>query len=50
MSLDVEQAMYDQQAAAVAQIQGWAKDHGLTSINHHWFKGNRPVVADNLSL
>jgi RNase H-like domain found in reverse transcriptase/Integrase zinc binding domain/Reverse transcriptase (RNA-dependent DNA polymerase) len=50
MSLDVEQAVYDQQAAAVAQIQGWAKDHGLVSINHHWFKGNKPVVADNLSL
>jgi Integrase zinc binding domain len=50
MSLDVEQAVYDQQAAAAVQIQGWAKDHGLISINHHWFKGNKPVVADNLSL
>jgi RNase H-like domain found in reverse transcriptase/Integrase zinc binding domain len=50
MSLDVEQAVYDQQAAAVMQIQEWAKDHKLTSINHHWFKGNRPVVANNLSL
>jgi Integrase zinc binding domain len=50
MSLDVEQAVYDQQAAAVVQIQGWAKDHGLVSINHHWFKGNKLVVADNLLL
>jgi RNase H-like domain found in reverse transcriptase len=50
MSLDVEQAVYDQQGAAAAQIQEWAKDHGLTSINHHWFKGNKPVVADDLSL
>jgi RNase H-like domain found in reverse transcriptase/Reverse transcriptase (RNA-dependent DNA polymerase) len=29
MSLDVEQAVYDQQEAATVQIQGWAKDHGL---------------------
>jgi Integrase zinc binding domain len=50
VSLDVEQAVYDQQAAAMVQIQGWAKDHGLVSINHHWFKENKPVVADNLSL
>jgi RNase H-like domain found in reverse transcriptase len=50
MSLDVEQAVYDQQAVAAAQIQGWAKEHGLASINHHWFKGNKPVVANNLSL
>jgi Integrase zinc binding domain len=50
LSLDVEQAMYDQQATATAQVQEWAKDHGLTSINHHWFKGNKPVVVNNLSL
>jgi Integrase zinc binding domain len=50
MSLDVKQAVYDQQEAATVQIQGWAKDHGLVSVNHHWFKGNKPVVADNLSL
>jgi Integrase zinc binding domain len=50
VSLDVEQAVYDQQAVAAAQIQGWAEDHGLTSINHHWFKGNKPVVANNLLL
>jgi Integrase zinc binding domain len=48
--LDIKQAVYDQQEAAVAQIQGWAKDHGLVSVNHHWFKGSKPVVADNLSL
>jgi hypothetical protein len=50
MSLDVEQAVYDQQEAAMVQIQGWAKDHGLVSVNHHWFKGSKPVVANNLSL
>jgi Integrase zinc binding domain len=50
LSLDVEQAVYDQQTTAVTQIQGWAKDHNLTSINHHWFKGNKPVVADDLPL
>jgi hypothetical protein len=50
MSLDVEQAVYDQQGVAAAQIQGWAKDHGLVSVNHHWFKGSKPVVANNLSL
>jgi hypothetical protein len=49
-SLDIEQEVYDQQEAAASQIQQWAKDHGLVSINHHWFKGARPVVADNLSL
>jgi Integrase zinc binding domain len=50
MSLDIEQAVYDQQGVAAAQIQEWAKEHGLISINHHWFKGNKPVVADDLSL
>jgi hypothetical protein len=50
ISLDVEQAVYDQQEVAAAQIQGWAKDHGLVSVNHHWFKGSKPVVADDLSL
>jgi hypothetical protein len=49
-SLDVEQEVYDWQEAAAPQIQQWAKDHGLMSINHHWFKGARPVVADDLSL
>jgi hypothetical protein len=49
-SLDVEQEVYNQQEAAALQIQQWAKDHGLVSINHHWFKGVRPVVADNLLL
>jgi Integrase zinc binding domain len=49
-SLDIEQEVYDRQEAAAPQIQQWAKDHGLTSVNHHWFKGARPVVADNLSL
>jgi Integrase zinc binding domain len=49
-SLDIEQEVYDQQEAATLQIQQWAKDHGLVSVNHHWFKGARPVVADNLSL
>jgi Integrase zinc binding domain len=34
----------------MAQIQGWAKEHRLVSINHHWFKGNKPVVADDLPL
>jgi RNase H-like domain found in reverse transcriptase len=50
MSMDVKQAVYDQQEAAAVQIQGWAKDHGLVSVNHHWFKGNKPVVANDLSL
>jgi Integrase zinc binding domain len=50
VSLDIEQAVYDQQEAAAAQIQQWAKEHNLISFNHHWFKGNKPVVADNLSL
>jgi RNase H-like domain found in reverse transcriptase/Integrase zinc binding domain len=50
LSLDVEQAVYDQQTVAAAQIQGWAKDHNLISINNHWFKGNKPVVADDLPL
>jgi hypothetical protein len=50
VSLDIEQAVYDQQEAAAAQIQQWAKDHDLISVNHHWFKGGKPVVADNLSL
>jgi RNase H-like domain found in reverse transcriptase/Integrase zinc binding domain/Reverse transcriptase (RNA-dependent DNA polymerase) len=50
MSLDVEQVVYDQQGVATAQIQEWAKDHGLVSVNHHWFKGSKPVVADDLSL
>jgi Integrase zinc binding domain len=39
-----------QQEAAASQIQQWAKDHGLVSINHHWFKGAKLVVADDLSL
>jgi hypothetical protein len=50
MSLNIEQEVYDQQEVATPQIQQWVKDHGLTSINHHWFKGARPVVTDNLSL
>jgi Integrase zinc binding domain len=50
VSLNIEQEMYNQQEAAASQIQQWAKDHGLMSINHHWFKGARPVVADNLPL
>jgi RNase H-like domain found in reverse transcriptase len=49
-SLDIKQEVYDQQEAAAPQIQQWAKDHRLMSINHHWFKGARPVVADDLSL
>jgi Integrase zinc binding domain len=49
-SLDIEQEVYDHQEAAASQIQQWAKDHGLISINHHWFKGAKPVVADNLAL
>jgi hypothetical protein len=49
-SLDIKQEVYDQQEAATMQIQRWAKDHGLVSINHHWFKGARLVVADNLLL
>jgi hypothetical protein len=49
-SLNIEQEVYNQQEAAASQIQQWAKDHGLVSINHHWFKGAKPVVADNLSL
>jgi Integrase zinc binding domain len=49
-SLNIEQEVYDQQETATPQIQQWAKDYGLVSINHHWFKGARPVVADNLSL
>jgi Integrase zinc binding domain len=50
ISLDIEQEVYDQQGKATAQIQTWAKDHKLTSINHHWFKGARLVVVDNPSL
>jgi hypothetical protein len=42
--------MYNQQAAATAQIQQWAKEYGLVSFNYHWFKGSKPVVADDLSL
>jgi Integrase zinc binding domain len=49
-SLDIEQEVYDQQEAAATQIQRWEKDHGLVSINYHWFKGGKPVVADNLLL
>jgi Integrase zinc binding domain len=50
VSLDVKQEVYDWQETATSQIQQWAKDHELTSINHHWFKGSRPVVTDDLSL
>jgi Integrase zinc binding domain len=50
VSLDIEQEVYDRQETAALQIQQWAKDHELTSINHHWFKGSRPVVTDDLSL
>jgi RNase H-like domain found in reverse transcriptase/Integrase zinc binding domain/Reverse transcriptase (RNA-dependent DNA polymerase) len=50
VSLNIEQEVYNRQGAAAPQIQQWVKDHGLTSVNHHWFKGVRPVVADNLSL
>jgi hypothetical protein len=50
MSLDIEQEVYNQQEAAASQIQQWAKDYRLMAINHHWFKGARPVVADDLSL
>jgi RNase H-like domain found in reverse transcriptase/Integrase zinc binding domain len=50
VSLNIEQEVYNQQEAATSQIQWWAKDHGLISINHHWFRGGKPVVADNLSL
>jgi Integrase zinc binding domain/RNase H-like domain found in reverse transcriptase len=49
-SLNIEQVVYDQQETAAAQIQQWAKDHDLVSVNHHWFKGGKLVVADNLSL
>jgi Integrase zinc binding domain len=49
-SLDMEQEVYDHQGKAALQIQQWTKDHGLTSVNHHWFKGARPVVADDLLL
>jgi Integrase zinc binding domain len=50
MSLNIEQAVYNQQEAAAAQIQQWAKEHDLVSVNHHWFKGGKPVVADDLPL
>jgi Integrase zinc binding domain/RNase H-like domain found in reverse transcriptase len=50
VSLDIEQAVYDQQETAAAQIQQWAKEHNLVSVNHHWFKGSKPVVVDDLSL
>jgi hypothetical protein len=50
ISLDIEQEVYDQQGKATMQMQTWAKDHDLTSVNHHWFKGARLVVADNPSL
>jgi Integrase zinc binding domain len=50
ISLNIKQEVYDQQEKATAQIQTWAKDHKLTSINHHWFKGARLVVADDPSL
>jgi hypothetical protein len=49
-SLDVKQEVYNQQEKGAMQIQQWAKDHGLTSVNHHWFKGARPVVANDLPL
>jgi Integrase zinc binding domain len=49
-SLNVKQEVYDQQEAAASQIQEWVKDHGLVSINHHWFKGVRLVIDDDLSL
>jgi Integrase zinc binding domain len=49
-SLDIEQAVYNQQETATTQIQQWAKDHDLVSVNHHWFKGGKLVVADSLSL
>jgi Integrase zinc binding domain len=49
-SLNIEQEVYNRQEATAPQIQQWVKDHGLTSVNHHWFKGARLVVADNLSL
>jgi hypothetical protein len=49
-SLDIKQAVYDQQEAATTQIQQWAKDYRLVSFNHHWFKGGKPVMADNLLL
>jgi Integrase zinc binding domain len=50
MLLDIEQEVYNWQEAATSQIQQWAKDYGLMSLNHHWFKGARPVVANDLSL
>jgi RNase H-like domain found in reverse transcriptase/Integrase zinc binding domain len=50
MSLDIKQEVYNRQGTAASQIQQWVKDHGLTSVNHHWFKGARPVVTDDLSL
>jgi Integrase zinc binding domain len=50
ISLNIEQEVYNQQEKAAIQIQIWAKDHGLMSMNHHWFKGVRLVVADNPSL
>jgi hypothetical protein len=34
-SLDIEQAVYDQQETAAAQIQQWVKDHDLISVNYH---------------
>jgi Integrase zinc binding domain len=49
-SLDVEQEVYDCQEEAVSWIQQWVMDYGLTSVNHHWFKGAWPVVVDNLTL
>jgi Integrase zinc binding domain len=50
ISLDIKQEVYDQQEKVATQIQTWTKDHNLTSMNHHWFKGVRPVVANNPSL
>jgi hypothetical protein len=49
-SLDIKQEVYNQQERAATQIQQWAKDYGLMSVNHHWFKGARLVVANDLSL
>jgi Integrase zinc binding domain len=50
VSLNIKQEVYDWQETTAPQIQQWVKDHGLMSINHHWFKGARPVVADDLAL
>jgi RNase H-like domain found in reverse transcriptase/Integrase zinc binding domain/Chromo (CHRromatin Organisation MOdifier) domain len=50
LMMDIEQQVYDLQGERASKIQGWVTTALLTSVNHHWFHGSRPVVAGEPEL